>query len=293
MSESSKILSSKSDVAPPDLGPGPARTPGVTPDFIVVGESGEGSDDVDATESGPDGPVIEPQPQDRLARRHPSQLSSRVEAAIVRVGRSWLHNEEIVGQWVREARSIAGDLEQDLASGELGAVAEGVRRVTEVLAWLDAAAQESARRARRASRGLERRDTGALVRDAAKRIHAVWDEVDIQLPPLSTYRADCRPGALSQAFGLALEAILRRIGGRGSIEIEIEEGALYVLHHFRGVPVDDSERPGEAIPQQIAQRLRHLVVDIHGGRLFPGPAGAGAIVLTVAIPRADLPELRS
>ncbi|MCB9881691.1 MAG: hypothetical protein H6832_00810 [Planctomycetes bacterium] len=285
MNESSPYVQ-PSRALPSDVSPTPQRTPGLTPDLIVGPEPADawGDDTLHAE-------VLAPKPSTRLPRWASPESTSRVEAAIARVGRKWLHGEEILGQWLAEARGLARDLEEKLARGSLEEVGTAARRVSEVLGWVDAVTTEQRKQSALAARGFDVYDPAVLLRDAARHVHGRWPAIDLALPPLGVTEVVCRAGALGRAFDLALEAVIRRIGGVGAVQLEVEEGALYVLHRIRGsrsvLGDPGAGRSGIEVPEVLAGRLRHLVVQIHGGRLFRGPTTDDDAAITIGIPRRE------
>ena len=101
---------------------------------------------------------------------------------------------------------------------------------------------------------------------------------------------------MRRAFSLAFEAVATRLGGRGSIEIEIEVGALFLLHRFRGRPAaglsqTEADQAARVLATNLPRLLRHLIVDLHGGRIFPGVHDDKGQSLTIALPLRGLPEL--
>lgn len=281
MSESSK---SEVPLARPGLHPqevedaAPIRTPGRTPEFIVS----PGEIPIE------DGPLLEPQLGAPGSQGAPSvEIFSRAATAIARVGQDWADSEEILGRWLEEARGIGKSLEDDLARGDIQALGSDVRRMQEILTWIDSARAQALRQADFARRAFEVRDTAALVRDAAQKVHVEYSDIDIQLPRLNArHRSYCRSTALGQAFELALRAVARRIGGAGTIRIEIELGPVFLMHHVRATPDAKADRATQ-LPGHWVERLRHLVVDVHHGRLLPGGEGVEGSSLTIAIPRLD------
>ncbi|HMQ23707.1 MAG TPA: hypothetical protein PKE00_14525, partial [Planctomycetota bacterium] len=247
----------------------PTRAQVRTPDLIVEPEPLAPVTDL----AGDD--LLAPRPSSRMPRWATPESTSQIEAAVARVGRKWLHGDEIVGRWLEEARGLARELETALACGRIEEVGNAGRRIAEVLAWMDAATREQRDRARLAAHGFDAHDPAVLMRDAAAYVHSRWPAIDLQLPELGAHQVVCRQGALGRAVDLALEAVIRKLGGVGSVQLEVEDGARHVLLRVRGRRSDARPHEEIPVPDLLAGRLRHFVVTVHGGRLFRDAAAAG------------------
>jgi len=226
------------------------------------------------------GPVLMPVAADRPGPADSECASSPVEDTVRRVGREWLQSEEMMNQWVREAKSLARALEAAFGSGDFHALNDGVRRMVELAGWMEVTSAETLRRASKAASGMERHDTALLVRDAARGIHAAFPEVDLTLPPIDgAPHVVCVGGAIHAAFHAALEVVASRIGGRGQVRVEIEEGSLYVLHRFHGTAAGALGQ----VPGHLGPRLHHLIAELHGGRVLQG-RHSPSTELVVALP---------
>lgn len=209
-------------------------------------------------------------------------VSSEVEDALHRVGAKWLHAAEIMAHWTEEVRGHLAECREADPSGQA--------RLGDLLAWMQCAVDESIREARKAAHGMEPRNTAALARDAASRVHQQYSDIDLQLPPVDGDwpLVTCRAGAVRAAFQCALHAVACRIGRRGALRITIEEGALFLLHRFCGEPA--GAPPIEPAPH-LASRLQELVVTAHGGCIFRGRGPYADSELVVALPLPQLEEI--
>ncbi len=250
---------------------------------ISAEDPGAAADDSEFDGAEADDVLLQPQPR---ARAFPSAGETSLEAVedgIARLGKRWLHDHEIMDQWLQEAKALGFEVEHALARGDLGQLADQVRRSIEITAWMEATQCESRRVAEKAAVGMEPRNTSELVRDAAKVIHPVYAEVDIRLPPVDGIEpVMCRPALIWHAFRLVLTALAWRIGRRGLIRIEIECGAVHTLHRFVATPATDV--PLRDVPPHLVERMRRWIVEEHGGRLFPGASGVAGAEIVVALP---------
>ncbi|MDP6423788.1 MAG: hypothetical protein QGG14_03545 [Planctomycetota bacterium] len=231
------------------------------------------------------GPVLTPcEATDRSHATLPAPTKASIEeAAVQRVGQAWLQSEQMMTQWAEEAKSLANSLERALGSSHFDELNDGVRRLIELTDWMQTSCAEALHRAGKAARGMELHNTALFVRDAAHEIHSKHPGVDLTLPPLEDAPlVMCAPAAVCAAFSAALEAVSSRIAGQGQIRVEIEEGALSVLHRFRGTAFGPDL--GD-VPGHVAGQLYQLVVEVHGGRILPGRDGSPA-ELVIALPTA-------
>ncbi len=228
------------------------------------------------------GAVLTPQGGGTPGRPRKLDLHLHELRLLAEIGKPLLLGHEALERWLAEGRVLLEELAGAIEEGGRDAARRELERLRELQGWLRETAAEVLRRARLIAAGHAPQDVAALVRDAAGAFHPACGELRIVLPPLEEHRKV--PGqalGMVQAFHVALELLAHRLGGRGEIRIELEEGALLFLVRFQGVPAGE---PLAEPPADLACRLRELVVGLHGGRIFPGSEGPAGASLVLGFP---------
>lgn len=234
------------------------------------------------------GPILTPRAARVAAPADAKEaLLTSEEEAIRSVGETWLQNAEIIAQWIGEAKTLTRELEHEASRIESERLHDQVRRLIDLAGWMELASSEQRHHAAKAAIGMTPHDTVEVVTDAARAAARVHAGVEIRVDAASEVRpVSCRSAAIRLAFQAAIEAVCECIGGVGRVRCEIEEGQLFVLHRILGEPAaDDADGAGCTSLDGVAlTRLRELIVDLHGGRIFRHTGEYADTSLVVALP---------
>ena len=258
--------------------------------ILIVGPEDGGPGEGGADEGGADegsalssAAILEPKPSVRpkFGMTEPSVLG-KVDAAIAMVGADWQQSDEILARWVGEAKRLIDGMQEELAQDNVAALAKRLDSIHELMGWIHEALGDSLYRAGKASKGMQVLNPAALLRDAARSLHRRRPGIRLQLPKLQPCPSVTgRAGTLQQAFQIAIEGVAASLHGRGDLRIEVEEGNLFILHRFVGIPDAEDGRQAEFSPH-LLHRLTYLIEILHGGKIFSESSDGKGLVLAVS-----------
>jgi hypothetical protein len=149
----------------------------------------------------------------------------------------------------------------------------------EILDWAGAVADDLRRESAGIESGRRTIDTRNLLFEMAGQIETLFPAVRVQLLPGGASHCIGRAAELAEAFYLALALTAQRIGGKGTIAIEIDEARDHLVHRIWG-----QGQVCEIEARESIERFRNLVVDRHHGRITPDVLGPHAAGMTIHLP---------
>ncbi|GEM_PF-4008149 len=253
-------------------------------------EPGEGRERVPFAPNPEDAQVLTPRTANGVVRAGKLDLLLREVRTLEEAGKLFLLGEECLARWLVEGRLLLHRCLTAFEAEDREELGRNLERLQSLQAWIQEAQEDNLDLARAFTRGMARQDVIALVRDAASTFHPCYEEIRLHLPPLGEQRRTTGHAlGMYQAFHLALEALAFRLGGRGTIRIEVEEGNLFLMVRFLGECPEESSLG--APPVDLLRKIRRLVVTLHRGKVFPGEDGPSGASIVLAFPLRR-PELR-
>lgn len=178
-----------------------------------------------------------------------------------------------------EARVVLGEVDEKASREDLS---EKLRAVREIIDWSDAVAEDLHVEADRAMAGMCSVNSLELFRDAAEQMQTRSEGLDVVVAS-SGVVASCqgRPADLREAFSLGLSIVAQRIGGAGSLKVEIDPAdGGWIAHRITGKGL-----ASEDVSTDQTARLRTLLVDRHGARVIPDLLASGRVGMTILLPQ--------
>ena len=224
---------------------------------------------------GPVGPVASPA---QLARHRQAGVLESTAAPVKVLG-------QCLEMFVAEAGKAVIDLVDLASDGPRARLHAQARRVEEMLGWLRETTVDLQEKVDRIHAGMAPTDTVELLREvlAVNALDDAWPGVEFEQQSAMPADALCsvRSATAVEIFYLALDLVARRIGGAGTVRVEVDPPVDgFVPHRFVGL---GTEHPVSA-PEQV-ESVRRLVLDEHGGRLRP-IAEDGRTGLAIDLPMA-------
>ncbi len=232
--------------------------------------------------------IIAPEPEaavaegPRLLPPFPTTVGQAVRlgerATLAAIGSRMLPLLGCLERFLGELHEVAAELhgKPDLPRVRLAA---RHRNLCEILEWADAVAKDLRAEAEGAASGFRTLDLRELLAEAALRVEGLYPRLRVQVQPGG---AGCslpgRAGELAEGLYLALGLTALRIGGRGSITVELTSGrdelAVRVRGLGTGVEVED--------PDSV-ERLRQIASS-HRARIVPDLGGVDGTGMTLVFP---------
>lgn len=156
-----------------------------------------------------------------------------------------------------------------------------VRLARDVLSWIQCVLEDMKTGLNAAEKGVVTVDLQTLMQEAQGHVESFFPGIRIVLGA-ADQEMTCRGQAtgLAEACFLALVLTAHRISGEGSITVEPVAEDTHLTYRILGLG-----QPVVVEAPEAAARLRHLVLELHGGSLQPdalGPFGTG---LRLRLPR--------
>jgi len=199
------------------------------------------------------------------------------EAALVRIARELQPLEACLHRYLAEMQDAVAQVQGSLSVEQQGHA--GIQALSQALDWTDALASDLSERVRDAAQGFQVVDTHELLIDMASQVEATYPAVRVTVGPVPGICRRAKPTALAEAFFLGIVLVAQRIGGRGSVTVEVEQTAASLAYRFLG-----HGEPRRVSAPECVRRFREIVVDLHGGRIHQDDLGSDGTGLVIHLP---------
>jgi hypothetical protein len=181
-----------------------------------------------------------------------------------------------------ELDTAVGDVEETAQDGTRVRLHSKTRVVRDILDWVAANATDLRQEIQGMRDGFEVQDLFELAHEVHGQVEAFFPHVRVNLSPVEGSDPLCwgRGTDLMEALFSAIVIVVHRIGGRGSVSLQVigteNEARIRIL----GL----GEPRVISAPEEMA-RIREVLVEQHRGRIVPDALGVGGAGVIIALPR--------
>ena len=184
-------------------------------------------------------------------------------------------------RFLEESEWALRDLEEAIAEEPRARLLNQVKVLQEIQEWTESVASDMRMESKGAAEGLRWIESGSIWEEVAIQLEQVFPGIRVTVGrATSTAPCHARSADLAEAFYLALWLVAGRIGGQGSVQIEVSAQDLVTSHRVLGIGVAYPVRSRAAV-----ERLRFLVSGVLGGMITPDELGPHGTGLTLRIPQ--------